>query len=58
MQMGGPYIKVKTGRRDTRISLKSSADKLLRPYATVDELLAFFKAIGINTAEAVALMGK
>jgi len=56
--MGGPYIKVKTGRRDSRISLKSSADKLPHPYATVDELLGFFKSIGINTAEAVALMGK
>lgn len=55
--MGGPYIKVKTGRRDSRFSWKASADTLPSPYASIDELLAFFKGIGINTAEAVALMG-
>lgn len=55
--MGGPYIKVKTGRRDSRFSWKASADSLPRSYASVDELLKFFKGIGINTAEAVALMG-
>lgn len=55
--MGGPYIPVKVGRRDTRISLESSADKIPRSNATVDTLLTFFKSLGLNTAEAVAMMG-
>jgi hypothetical protein len=58
MQMGGPYIAVKVGRRDTRISLKASADKIPRSTATVDQLLAFFTPLGITVAEAVALMGE
>ncbi|KAG0586884.1 hypothetical protein KC19_2G124800 [Ceratodon purpureus] len=55
--MGGPYIPIKVGRRDSCISLKSSADKIPRSTATVDQLLAFFKPLGMNTAGAVAMMG-
>jgi len=58
LQLGGPYIKVLLGRRDSRVSLKSSADTIPHPQDSVDKVLAFYKAIGINTEQAVALMGK
>lgn len=55
--LGGPYIHVKTGRKDTRNSMKSSADTIPRPQDGVTKVLTFYKNIGINPREAVALMG-
>jgi len=55
--LGGPYVPILLGRRDSRISLKSSADTIPKPQDSVDKVLAFYKSIGINTEQAVALMG-
>lgn len=51
-------MKLKTGRRDAVISLKSSADKMPHPQDSVSTALAFFASFGIDTEKAVALYGK
>ncbi|KAG0601273.1 hypothetical protein M758_11G098000 [Ceratodon purpureus] len=55
--LGGPYIPILFGRRDSRVSLKSSADKIPPPQGDVTSFLKFFAERGINTEQAVALMG-
>ena len=57
LQLGGPYIPILFGRRDSRVSLKSSADKIPPPQGDVTSFLKFFAERGINTEQAVALMG-
>lgn len=58
MQVGGPYIPLKTGRRDGR---KSRAD-ILEQYLpdhneSMTVVLERFKSIGIDTPGVVALLG-
>ena len=58
MSLGGPFIPLKTGRRDGR---KSRAD-LLETYLpdhndSISSVLSRFQAIGIDTAGVVALLG-
>lgn len=49
---------LKTGRRDSIVSLKKSADDgIPTPQTDVTSLLAYFKKIGLNTAQTVALLG-
>ncbi|CAK9198480.1 unnamed protein product [Sphagnum jensenii] len=57
-QLGGPRVPLKTGRRDSIVSLKKSADDgIPTPQTDVTSLLAYFKKIGLNTAQTVALLG-
>ena len=58
LQLGGPSMRLKTGRRDAVISLKASADKMPHPQDSVSTALAFFASFGIDTEKAVALYGK
>lgn len=51
-------MKLKTGRRDSDISLKPSADTIPHPKDSVSTALAFFASFGIDTEKAVALFGK
>lgn len=58
MQLGGPYIPLKTGRRDGR---KSRVD-LLEAYLpdhneSISAVLDKFGAMGIDTPGVVALLG-
>lgn len=59
LQLGGPYIPLKTGRRDGR---KSRAD-ILEEYLpdhneSMSVVLERFAAMGIDTPGVVALLGK
>ncbi|XP_024395981.1 peroxidase 21 isoform X2 [Physcomitrium patens] len=56
--LGGPAIKLKTGRKDSRVSLKSVADTgIPTPQSNVSFVLDYFSKMGINTEETVALLG-
>ncbi|KAG0611232.1 hypothetical protein M758_7G125100 [Ceratodon purpureus] len=56
--LGGPAMKLKTGRRDSRVSLKAVADAGIPiPQSDVSTVLNYFSKMGINTEQTVALLG-
>ncbi|GAB2229655.1 hypothetical protein Droror1_Dr00013904 [Drosera rotundifolia] len=56
--LGGPYMEMKTGRRDTRESYASVVEALIPdPNASLATALSRFQSIGIDTAGTVALLG-
>lgn len=58
VQTGGPRYSVELGRRDGRISTKSSVQRKL-PHATdnLDQLNALFSANGLSQTDMIALSG-
>lgn len=51
-------MKMKTGRRDSRVSVKAQADDGIPvPQSDVTTVLNYFSNLGINTQQAVALLG-
>jgi len=57
-QLGGPSMKMKTGRRDSRVSAKVEADDgIPTPQTDVTTVLNYFSKLGINTQHTVALLG-
>ncbi|XP_043719151.1 peroxidase 41-like [Telopea speciosissima] len=54
--VGGPYYKVRLGRKDGLISKASNVD-ILNSTATVDEQIKYFAARGFTVQEMVALVG-
>lgn len=58
-QLGGPYIPLKTGRRDGRKSRVDVVEKYLPDHnESISTVLSRFKAIGIDTRGVVALLGE
>ena len=58
MQSGGPFFQVELGRLDGLNSTASSVPgQLPEPNQTMDQLLAVFKAHGLNMSDLVALSG-
>lgn len=56
--LGGPAIKMKTGRRDSRVSVKADADNgIPLPQSDVTTVLNYFSKMGISTQQTVALLG-
>eukprot|EP00249_Psilotum_nudum_P005084 c18559_g2_i3 orf=3-977(-) len=56
--LGGPYIPMKTGRRDSLSSSKEAADASLLPAnADISNVLDRFSSMGLNIAHTVALLG-
>lgn len=56
--LGGPAMKMKTGRRDSRLSVKADADDgIPKPQSDVTTVLNYFSKLGINTQQTVALLG-
>lgn len=51
-------MKLKTGRRDSKVSVKADADDgIPQPQSDVTTVLNYFSKLGINTAQTVALLG-
>lgn len=58
VQLGGPYIPLKTGRRDGRRSRADVVEQYLPDHnETISVVLDRFSAIGIDTPGLVALLG-
>ena len=58
-QLGGPSIKLKSGRRDGRVSSKASADTgIPTPQRVVGTILDYFSNLGLNTEQTVAILGE
>ncbi|KAH9603425.1 hypothetical protein KSS87_000003 [Heliosperma pusillum] len=56
--LGGPYIEMKTGRRDSRQSYATMVQKFIPNHNSSSSLLlSTFKSIGIDVQEAVAILG-
>ncbi|KAK9724066.1 hypothetical protein RND81_05G045400 [Saponaria officinalis] len=56
--LGGPYIEMKTGRRDSRQSYATMVQKFIPNHnASASLLLSTFKSIGIDIEGAVAILG-
>lgn len=52
-------MKLKTGRKDSRVSMKAVADAgIPTPQSDVTTVLNYFGKMGITTEQAVALLGK
>ena len=59
LQLGGPYIPLKTGRRDGRRSRADVVEQYLPDHnETISGVLDRFSAMGIDTPGVVALLGK
>ncbi|KAF8675773.1 hypothetical protein HU200_047260 [Digitaria exilis] len=57
-QAGGPFYRVKKGRKDSKVSLAGKVrGSLPRANSTVDELLRVFAGKGLGAADLVALSG-
>ncbi|KAL1549453.1 Peroxidase 21 [Salvia divinorum] len=58
VMLGGPYIEMKTGRKDSKISYAAQvASSIPNHNDTVSTVLSTFQAIGIDTQGTVALLG-
>lgn len=59
MQLGGPYWKVKLGRRDSKTASFNDASNgaIPPPFSTLANLINRFKAQGLSTKDMVALSG-
>ena len=58
MQLGGPYIPLKTGRRDGRRSRADVVEQYLPDHnESISAVLDKFGAMGIDTPGVVALLG-
>ncbi|KAL2649390.1 hypothetical protein R1flu_017518 [Riccia fluitans] len=58
INLGGPYIPIKLGRRDALFSRKEDADReLVKKDADMDVVLEAFSRLGIDTEHAVAMLG-
>jgi peroxidase len=58
MQLGGPYWKVKLGRRDSKTANMNAASKSLpSDTSTVSQLIKRFKSKGLSATDMVALSG-
>jgi peroxidase len=58
VQLGGPYIPLKTGRRDGRKSRAAVVEEYLPDHnESISVVLERFSAMGINTPGVVALLG-
>ncbi|KAF9606388.1 hypothetical protein IFM89_025077 [Coptis chinensis] len=56
--VGGPFYKVRLGRKDSLVSRYSDVEgKLPMPSMSMDQILAIFKSKGISEQELVALIG-
>lgn len=59
LQLGGPYIPLKTGRRDGRRSRADILEEYLPDHnESMSVVLERFAAMGIDTPGVVALLGK
>ncbi|KAL1545856.1 Peroxidase 21 [Salvia divinorum] len=58
LMLGGPYVAMKTGRRDGKQSYAAQVDTYIPNHNdTVSAVLSTFQAMGIDTQGAVALLG-
>ncbi|XP_042049907.1 peroxidase 21-like [Salvia splendens] len=58
VMLGGPYIEMKTGRKDSKISYAAQVESSIPNHNdTVSAVLSTFQAIGIDTQGTVALLG-
>lgn len=58
-QLGGPSIKSKSGRQDSRVSSKASADTgIPTAQSDVGTVLDYFSNLGLNTEQTVAILGE
>ncbi|KAK4419175.1 Peroxidase 21 [Sesamum alatum] len=56
--LGGPYIEMKTGRRDSKESHAALVDSSIPNHNdTISSVLSTFQSVGIDTQGAVALLG-
>lgn len=59
VQSGGPFYPVELGRLDGLSSTASSvAGKLPQPTSTLNQMVAMFRAHGLNMSDIVALSGE
>lgn len=59
LQLGGPYIEMKTGRRDSRESyIAQVLNSIPNHNDSISLVLSTFQSIGIDTEGTVALLGK
>lgn len=57
-RLGGPYIEMKTGRRDSRESYAADVQKFIPNHnASISELLSHFQSLGIDIEGTVAILG-
>ena len=58
MQLKGPHIDLKTGRRDSKMSYSNLVEELVPKHnESLVNVLSRFKSIGIDTEATVALLG-
>lgn len=58
MKLGGPYIEMKTGRKDSKVSYAAQVESSIPNHNdTVSAVLSTFQSIGIDTLGTVALLG-
>lgn len=58
-QLGGSSIKLKSGRQDSRVSSKASADTSIpTAQSDVGTVLDYFSNLGLNTEQTVAILGE
>lgn len=58
MQLKGPHIEMKTGRRDSKVSYSQLVEELIpRHNDSIINVLSRFQSIGIDTEATVALLG-
>ena len=58
-QLGGPSMKLKSGRRDSLVSSKASADTgIPTAQSDVGTVLDYFSNLGLNTEQTVAILGE
>lgn len=58
MQLGGPYIGMKTGRRDSKESHADVVQDFIPLHnASIDVVLSRFQSIGVDVEGTVALLG-
>ncbi|KAG6427409.1 hypothetical protein SASPL_111653 [Salvia splendens] len=58
VMLGGPYIEMKTGRKDSKVSYAAQVESSIPNHNdTVSAVLSTFQAIGIDTQGTVALLG-
>lgn len=58
LKLGGPYIEMKSGRRDSKESYAAQVDNSIPNHNdTVSVVLSTFQSMGIDTEGTVALLG-